>query len=140
MPFAVLLGWCHEELRPAPASPALPETRAALVGARDLDPGEAGVERSGLASSPASPTALAALPDGGAAEVHLDGDVLDPAARPASTSRRPAAGRRSACWTSAAARGTGRIVGVSVCCGNPSGDPDGRGAQAYAAAVRALLP
>jgi len=41
------------------------------------------------------------------------------------------------CGTLAA---TGRIVGVSVCCGNPQRDPDGRGAQAYAAAVRALLP
>jgi hypothetical protein len=34
---------------------------------------------------------------------------------------------------------TGRVVGVSVCCGSSERDPDGRGARAYAAAVRALL-
>ena len=41
MPFAILLGWCHEPLRRAAgAELPLPEQRAALVGARDLDPGE----------------------------------------------------------------------------------------------------
>ena len=41
MPFAVLLGWCHDELRAAAGlEPALAAERAALVGARDLDPGE----------------------------------------------------------------------------------------------------
>ena len=50
MPFAILLGWCHDELRTAAGlDPALPEARAALVGARDLDPGErAAIGRSRL--------------------------------------------------------------------------------------------
>ncbi len=139
MPFAILLGWCHDELR---TGPALPVERAALVGARDLDPGEVeAIERSGLVSVAGVADVLAALPDEAPLWVHLDGDVLDPEVAPGVDF--PAPGGWTAerlldeCGTLAA---TGRIVGVSVCCGNPERDPDGRGAQAYAAAVRALLP
>jgi Arginase family len=48
MPFAILLGWCHDELRPGAP---LPVERAALVGARDLDPGEIeAIDRTGVDS------------------------------------------------------------------------------------------
>jgi len=138
MPFAVLLGWCHPELRPG--SPLAVE-RAALVGARDLDPGEVeAIERSGLASVDDVAAALAALPADAPLWVHLDGDVLDPADAPGVDFPAPGG------WTTARLleecallAGTGRIAGVSVCCGNPERDPDGRGARAYAAAVRVLL-
>jgi arginase len=138
MPFATLLGWCHPELRPGPP---LPVDRAALVGARDLDPGEvAAIERSGLASVDDVAAALAALPADAALWVHLDGDVLDPAEAPGVDFPAPGG------WTTERLlaecdriAATGRVVGVSVCCGNPERDPDGRGARAYAAAVRALL-
>jgi arginase len=138
MPFAILLGWCHPELRPGPP---LPVDRAALVGARDLDPGEvAAIARAGLASVDDVAAALAALPADAALWVHLDGDVLDPAEAPGVDFPAPGG------WTTERLlaecdrlAATGRVVGVSVCCGNPERDPDGRGARAYAAAVRALL-
>jgi arginase len=138
MPFAILLGWCHPELRPGPP---LSVERAALVGARDLDPGEvAAIVRSGLASVDGVTDALAVLPGDAPLWVHLDGDVLDPAEAPGVDFPAPGG------WTAerlldecGALAATGRIVGVSVCCGNPERDPDGRGARAYAAAVRALL-
>jgi arginase len=138
MPFAILLGWCHPELRPGPP---LPVERAALVGARDLDPGEIeAIDRTGLAWTADVAGALAALPDDAPLWVHLDGDVLDPADAPGVDF--PAPGGWSAarlvdeCATLAA---TGRVVAVSVCCGNPELDPDGIGARHYAAAVRALV-
>ncbi len=139
MPFAILLGWCHPELRPGPA---LPAERAALVGGRDLDPGEAAaIERSGLTSADGVAGALQALPDTAPLWVHLDGDVLDPAVAPGVDFPAPdgwtAEHLLEECGLLAA---TGRIVGISVCCGNPERDPEGRGVQAYAAAVRALLP
>ncbi len=138
MPFATLLGWCHPELRPGPP---LPVERAALVGARDLDPGEvAAIDQSGLASVDDVGAALAALPVDAPLWVHLDGDVLDPAEAPGVDFPAPGgwtAGQLLAeCGRLAATR---RIVGISVCCGNPERDPDGRGARTYAAAVRALL-
>jgi arginase len=142
MPFAVLLGWCHDRLRAAAGlDPALPEDRAALVGARDLDPGErAAIERSRLATTDDVASALAVLPDGAPIHLHLDGDVLDPAEAPGVDF--PAADG----WTGArldaemaALAATGRVVGVSLCCGNPRRDPDGRGARAYARALGPFL-
>ena len=38
----------------------------------------------------------------------------------------------------AALAATGRVVGVSLCCGNPRRDPDGRSAAAYARALEPL--
>lgn len=138
MPFAILLGWCHDDLR---AGPPLPVEQATLVGARDLDPGEVeAIARTGLVSVDDVAGALDALAPDAPLWVHLDGDVLDPADAPGVDF--PAPGGWSAarlldeCRVLAA---TGRIVGVSVCCGNPEKDPEGRGARAYAAAVRALL-
>jgi arginase len=140
MPFAVLLGWCHDRLRAAAGlDPALPEDRAALVGARDLDPGErAAIERSRLVTADDVATALSMLPDGSPIHLHLDGDVLDPADAPGVDFPAPdgwSGTRLDAEMTALAA--TGRVVGVSLCCGNPRRDPDGRGARAY---VRALQP
>ena len=80
MPFAILLGWCHDDLRAAAGlEPAFAEERAALVGARDLDPGERdAIDRSRLVVADDVAGALAGLPDDVPLHVHLDGDVLDP--------------------------------------------------------------
>jgi arginase len=143
MPFAVLLGWCHDPLRSAAGvEPPLPEERAALVGARDLDPGEHdSIARSRLVLADDIAGALAALPAGTPVHVHLDGDVLDPADAPGVDFPAPggwSGGRLDAEMAALAA--TGRVVGVSVCCGNPRRDPDGRGARAYARALQPLWP
>jgi arginase len=142
MPFAILLGWCHDDLRRAAGlDPALPEARAALVGSRDLDPGEqAAIDRSQLVVADDVAAALAALPAGAPVHLHLDGDVLDPADAPGVDF--PAPGGWSGARLDAemaALAATRRVVGVSVCCGNPRRDPDGRSAQAYARALQPLL-
>jgi arginase len=143
MPFAILLGWCHEPLRVAAGlDPPLPEARAALVGARDLDPGErAAIARSRLVVADDVAGALAALPADAPIHVHLDGDVLDPVDAPGVDFPAPGG------WSTErlvaeveALAATGRVVGVSVCCGNPRRDPDGRSARAYARALQPLLP
>ena len=143
MPFAVLLGWCHDRLRRAAGlDPALPEPRAALVGARDLDPGEqAAIERSQLVVADDVAAALAGLPADAPIHLHLDGDVLDPADAPGVDFPAPGgwSGERLDAEMAALAA-TGRVVGVSVCCGNPRRDPDGRGARAYARALRPFHP
>jgi arginase len=140
MPFATLLGWCHDPLRAAAGlDPALPEDRAALVGARDLDPGErAAIERSRLVMTDDVAAALAILPDGAPIHLHLDGDVLDPDDAPGVDFPAPDGwGGARLDAEMAALAATGRVVGVSLCCGNPRRDPDGRGARAY---VRAMQP
>lgn len=142
MPFAILLGWCHDPLRVAAGlDPALPEARAALVGARDLDPGERdAIGRSGLVVADDVAGALAALPAGAPIHLHLDGDVLDPADAPGVDF--PAPGGWSVerlVGEVATLAASGRVVGVSVCCGNPRRDPDGRSARAYARALQPLL-
>lgn len=142
MPVAILLGWCHAVLRAAAGlDPPLREERAALVGARDLDPGErAAVGRSRLVVADGVAAALERLPAGAPLLVHLDGDVLDPAVAPGVDFPAPGgwSGERLEAETDALAA-TGRVVAVSVCCGNPRRDPAGRSASAYARALRPLL-
>ena len=142
MPFAILLGWCHDPLRRAAGlEPPLPEERAALVGARDLDPGErAAIEASGLVTARDVGAALAGLPADVPIHVHLDGDVLDPDEAPGVDFPAPGG------WTAGRLRDelavladTGRVAGISVCCGNPRRDPDGHSARAYAQALEPLL-
>jgi arginase len=141
MPFAILLGWCHEPLRRAAGvEPPLGEERAALVGARDLDPGERdSISGSRLVVADDIAGALAALPAGTPLHLHLDGDVLDPDAAPGVDFPAPGgwSGERLDAEMATLAA-SGRVVGVSVCCGNPRRDPDGRGARAYARALQPL--
>jgi arginase len=141
MPFAILLGWCHEPLRRAAgAEPPFPEDRAALVGARDLDPGERdSISASRLVVADDVAGALRALPAGTPVHLHLDGDVLDPDAAPGVDFPAPGgwSGERLDAEMAMLAD-AGRVVGVSVCCGNPRRDPDGRGARAYARALQPL--
>jgi arginase len=142
MPFAILLGWCHDELRRAAGlEPALPEERAALVGARDLDPGERdAIGRSRLVVADDVAAALAGLPAGVPLHVHLDGDVLDPEDAPGVDFPAPGGWRLPRLVDEMAAlAATGRVVGVSPCCGNPRRDPEGRSAAAYARALEPLL-
>jgi arginase len=142
MPFAILLGWCHDELRAAAGlEPPLPEDRAALVGARDLDPGEQeAIGRSRLVVADDVAGALAGLPVDAPLHVHIDGDVLDPEDSPGVDFPAPGGWRLPRLVDETAAlAATGRVVGVSLCCGNPRRDPDGRSFAAYARALGPLL-
>jgi arginase len=142
MPFAVLLGWCHDEQRQASRlDPPLPENRAALVGARDLDPGEqAAVDRSDLVVSDDVAGALEGLPDDVPLLVHVDSDVLDPEVFPGCDFPAPGG------WTGGQLRAelqaladTGRVVAVSVCAGNPEKDPTLSGFNSLASALVPLI-
>jgi arginase len=142
MPFAVLVGWCHDDLRAAGGlDPPLEESHAALVGARDLDPGERqSLDGSEIHEAAGVADALAVLPDG-PLWLHLDGDVLDPSVAP--NTDFPAPGGWSAERLGReldALASSGRLVGISVCCGNPRRDPEGRGARALAGALAPLVP
>ena len=96
MPFAILLGWCHAPLRAAAGlDPPLPEARAALVGARDLDPGEqAAIDRSQLVVAADVAGALAAQPAALSTCTWTATCSTRPTPR-ASTSPPPAGGARS---------------------------------------------
>ncbi|MEO9174345.1 MAG: arginase family protein [Gaiellales bacterium] len=133
MPFAVIVGWWGHEQRVACSFGGLAEERCALVGARDLDPGEASMlAGSRIVSAQGVAEAIAALPADAPLVVHLDGDVLDPTVAPGVDVPAPDG------WSVerlrdeiAAIAATGRLAAISLCCGNPRRDEDGRSARAY---------
>lgn len=137
MPYAIALGLCHPELAAAAGLDPLDDWHAALVGARDLDPGErALLDRSRIVETATAQAALAALPEDTAIHLHVDGDVLDPSLHPAVDFPAPGG------WTEAqladaieAVLATGRVVAASVCWGNPRR----QGADRSAEAARATL-
>ena len=134
MPLAVLTGACHPRWREAAGlTQGFPDERVALVGARDLDPGERELlDRTTMHEVDTCAEAIAALPAGAPLYVHLDTDVLDPSEVP--DAGFPAPGgwsvERFVSELEALAR-SGRVVAVSVC---PSAPP-----SVDARIVRALL-
>ena len=141
MPFAVIVGWWGEEHRAACGLAPVDEPRVALVGARDLDPGEASMlAASQIVSADGIAQAIASLPADGA-DRHTVDFGRHHSTRPwrlASTAR-----CRSS-WDAARLRGemstvaaTGRLVALSLCCGNPRRDVDGQSTRAYLAGTGA---
>ena len=85
--------------------------------------------------------AIAQLPGEAPLLLHLDGDVLDPSVAPGVDV--PAVGG----WDvprlrdeMAAIAATGRLVAVSLCCGNPRSDIEDRSTRAYLAGLEPVLP
>jgi arginase len=123
MPFAQLLGWCFDDWRRlAGLEPPLPEERAALVGGRDLDPGEReNVDRSQLHESADVAGALAVLPSAAPLYVHVDTDVLDPSLTPDAGFPAPGGWSVERMRAELAVLGaSGRVVALSIC---PSAPP-----------------
>ena len=124
MPLGVIVGLSHPAWRQAGglADPFPPE-RVALVGARDLDPGEREVlDRIPMHEVDSCRAALAALPADAPLYVHLDTDVLDPSEVPGAGFPAPDG------WSSerflaelAPLAESGRVVAISVC---PSAPPE----------------
>lgn len=142
MPYAIALGLCHPELAAAAGLEPLDAWHAALVGARDLDPGErALLDRTRIVEAATVEAALAALPEDVALHLHVDGDVLDPALHPAVDFPAPG-GWDEAALADAVAQvlATCRVVGASVCWGNPRRLGAERSAAAAAATLGALVP
>ncbi len=142
MPFAMLVGWTGRELTAPAGLQPVDEARCALVGARDLDPGERdALDASRIVEAASVAEALAKLPRDAPLYVHVDGDVLDPGEAPAVDFPAPGG------WTPGRLRreleevwATGRVVGVGVCCGNPRRDPDGTSTPTLRAALAGLGP
>ena len=141
MPFAVIVGWWGEEHRAACGLAPVDESRCALVGARDLDAGEASMLASSrITAADGMVDALERLAPGLPIVLHVDGDILDPAVAPGVDV--PAEGG----WDVARLRdemaaiaATGRVVAFSLCCGNPRKDAGGQSARAYLAGLEPLL-
>jgi arginase len=141
MPFAVIVGWWGEEHRAACGLAPVDEARVALVGARDLDPGEASMlAASQIVSTDGIVAALAGLSREAPIVMHVDGDILDPSIAPGVDV--PAADGWDVARLHdemAAVAATGRLVALSLCCGNPRLDVGGRSARAYLAGLEPLL-
>jgi arginase len=137
MAAATLLGWCHESATARiPGFRPIPVHRFLLIGARDLDPGElqATSQRdvrvlppSDVASEPVLEEALDALIRGGAGVwLHIDLDVLDPAALASANSFTPpglSLYLAIRVVQECAARGT--VLGMTLSAYDPACDPDG---------------
>lgn len=123
MPLAVLTGRCHPRWREAAGlAQSFPDELVALVGARDLDPGERELlDRTAMHEVATCAEAIAALPAGAPLYVHLDTDVLDPSEVP--DAGFPAPGGWSVerfVSELEPLAGSGRVVCLSVC---PSAPP-----------------
>ena len=141
MPFAAIVGWWGEEHRAACGLAPVDEPRVALVGARDLDPGEASMlDGSQIVASEEIAGALAGLPGDVPIVMHVDGDILDPSVAPGVDVPAPGG------WDVArlhdemsAIAATGRLAALSLCCGNPRRDIGGQSTRAYLAGLQSLL-
>jgi arginase len=136
MPLAMITGRGDLTLAEGVGLSTVPDERVLLVGARDLDPGEAET----LAASQVRHLTVAevahAEPPEGPLFVHLDVDVVDPAEMPAvgyPSGGGPGVAATLAAMTRLAA--TGRVVAVSVAAPNPNL----AGADVSAAATRRLV-
>ncbi len=135
MPLAMIVGRGDQSIVEAAGLAPLPESRVALIGVRDLDPGEdAAVAGSAMTVLPVSGVA-GWTPPAGPLHVHVDLDVVDPSEMPAHNYPAPAGPTLhdlSAALRHLAA--TGRVVAVSFSTWNPALP----GAERAAAAAAAL--
>lgn len=150
MAAATCLGWCHEAHTGAlEGFTPLAESSLVLAGARDLDaPEQDAIDRSGVrrltveALRAADGAAVAAALDGvSSLYIHLDLDVLDPAAVGRANSYASADGltadqvvdviRHAAAHT--------RVIGLTVSAYDPAQDADGKVAAAAIAAIAATV-
>jgi len=132
MPLRLLAGYRPELIAGPLGLRPVPERRIVLAGARDLDPPEAAY-LAGAAIARAGVTDLdpAVLPSG-PLYVHLDLDVIDPAALPGL--RYPAPGGAAPGDVAAALSGllaTGQVAAVGVACTWRPGHDDGARIASY---------
>lgn len=135
MPLAMIVGRGEQTIVAAAGLRPLAERRVALIGARDLDPGEDdAVAGSGMSVLEVGDVVDWTPPDG-PLHVHVDLDVIDPAEMPAH--RYPAPGGPSLAEVRAAVErlmATGRVAAVSF----STWDPRLPGADRAAESARRL--
>ena len=142
MPLAQVAG-LDTPLGPSPAP--VPGPRIALVGARDLDPGEAeNALTLGATVLRGGPPDLAALPPAVTQRpvvVHLDLDVLDPSAMPAVNFVTPGGWSADELvhWLTALGQ-RANIIGLEVTAFDPTRDPDGQVAHRLIELLARLVP
>jgi arginase len=117
MPLRILVGYRPELVADAVGLRAVPEERAVLVGARDLDPPEVDyLATAALRCREVADLSEEDLPDG-PIYLHVDADVVDGAELPGL--RFAATGGPGLSTVSAALRrvlATGRVVALGMCC------------------------
>ena len=136
MPLAMIVGRGEQTIVDAVGLTPLPEERVALIGARDLDPGEdEAVEGSAMAVlSVADVTAW--KPPAGPLHVHVDLDVVDPSEMPAHNYPAPGGpSLREVREALTALVAGGRVAAVSFSTWNPARP----GAQLAAEATMELV-
>lgn len=117
MPLRLLAGYRPELIAGPLGLRAVPEPRIALVGARDLDPPEAAYLAGSLIRQlPVAGLAVADLP-AGPLYLHLDADVIDPAALPGLLFPTPGGpGLEPVLAAVQRVLETGRVAAVGVAC------------------------
>lgn len=140
MPLAMIVGRGEQTIVQAAGLAPLPEARAVLVGARDLDPGE----DEAVATSALTVRTVVEIgawqPPAGPLHVHIDLDVIDPEEMPAHNY--PAPGGPSLAQVRvalSALQATGRVAAVSFSSWNPALPGADRAAAAGAELVRLAL-
>jgi arginase len=135
MPLAMLVGRGEQTIVDGAGLRPIPEERAALIGARDLDPGEDDAVATSRMTVLSVEEAARWTPPPGPIHLHVDLDVVDPVEMPAHNY--PAPGGPSLAQVRAAMAhiaATGRVAAVSFSCWNPAKP----GAEVAAAATRRL--
>lgn len=135
MPLAMIVGRGEQTIVAAAGLRPLAERRVALIGARDLDPGEDDVVAGSAMSLLRVDDVVDWTPPDGPLHVHVDLDVIDPAEMPAH--RYPAPGGPSLAEVRSAIErlmATGRVAAVSF----STWDPGLPGADRAAEAARRL--
>lgn len=135
MPLAMLTGRGEQTIVTAAGLEPLPDRRAVLVGARDLDPGEDdAIAESAMTVSPVFDV-VDRIPGEGPLYVHVDVDVVDPEELPAVNYPAPGGPSTADVATAVSAiAATGRTVAFSI----SSWNPQLTGAEVAAAATRTI--
>lgn len=121
MPLAMIVGRGEQTIVDAAGLAPLAESRVALIGARDLDPGEDDAVAGSTMTVLTVPGVEAWTPPPGPLHVHVDLDVIDPGEMPAHNY--PAPGGPTLLEVRAALEhlaGTGRVAAVSFSTWNPA--------------------
>lgn len=135
MPLAMLTGRGEQTIAAGAALRTVPDEDALLVGARDLDPGEAVLLDESSVRMVDVRDVVSAVPPGRDLYVHIDVDVVDPTDMPAVNYPAPdGPGVVEVAASVASLAATGRVVAFSVSTWNPALP----GADVAAAATRAI--
>ena len=140
MPLAMLVGRGEQTIVEAAGLAPLPEARVALVGARDLDPGEDTAVAGSAMTVLSVPEVTGWTPPAGPLHLHVDLDVVDPSEMPAHNYPAPGGpSLREVGEAMAHLVATAQVAAVSLSAWNPARPGADAAAGATLALIRPLL-